>query len=328
VIRRFVRHVGDLWPRGGWLLPLPFVVWCASRLALGEARWEQLALAVVMPALAYATVRTQRLFRAVLPLALLGLTYDAMRYVQNVGLSADRVHDCDLRAIESSLFGRPGWTVHDWLQAHPAAWLDRLCAVPYGTFLFVTVGFALWLYVRAGAAATQRFAWAFFAMSLAGFVTYHLYPAAPPWYFHAHGCTVDLATRASEGPNLARVDAWLDVGYFHGLYGRSNDVFGSVPSLHVAYPALILLEGWRWLRAAGRAAAIGFAAWMAFAAVYLDHHWIVDVLLGWIACGAAYSFVYVVAPRRRAPRPARVPSIDARRGCAGGACSAAQSRPG
>jgi hypothetical protein len=264
-----------------------------------------MVLAVLMPGLAYATRRTQRLFLSVLPLALLGLTYDAMRYVQNVGLSAQRVHDCDLRALESRLFGFPDWTVHDWLQAHPSAWLDRFCAVPYGTFLFVTVGFALWLYVRVGAPATRRFAWAFFAMSLAGFVTYHLYPAAPPWYFHQHGCTIDLATRASEGPNLARVDAWLGVSYFHGLYGRSSDVFGSVPSLHVAYPALIVIEGWRWQRWAGRAAALAFAAWMAFAAVYLDHHWIVDVLLGWMTCGAAYVLVYLVmrtqvfAPARR-----------------------------
>jgi membrane-associated phospholipid phosphatase len=293
----------DLWPAGGWVLPLPFALWCVSRLAAGEVRWEQMTLAVVMPGLAYATRRTQRLFLAVLPLALLGLTYDAMRYVQNVGLSAQRVHDCDLRALESRLFGLPDWTVHDWLQAHPSAWLDRLCAVPYGTFLFVTVGFALWLYVRAGALATQRFAWAFFVMSLAGFVTYHLYPAAPPWYFHQHGCTIDLATRASEGPNLARVDAWLGVGYFHGLYGRSSDVFGSVPSLHVAYPALILLEGWRWQRWAGRAAALAFAAWMAFAAVYLDHHWIVDVLLGWMTCGAAYILVYRVSRRTARPPP-------------------------
>jgi hypothetical protein len=299
-----------MWPTGGWVLPLPFVLWCATRLAAGEVRWEQMTLAVVMPGLAYSTRRTRQLFLSVLPLALLGLTYDAMRYVQNVGLSAQRVHDCDLRDVESRLFGHPGWTVHDWLQAHPAAWLDRLCAVPYGTFLFVTVGFALWLYLRAGALATQRFAWAFFAMSLAGFVTYHLYPAAPPWYFHEHGCTIDLATRASEGPNLARVDAWLGVAYFHGLYGRSSDVFGSVPSLHVAYPALILLEGWRWLRWTGRAAAIAFAAWMAFAAVYLDHHWIVDVVLGWLTCGAAYALVYRVA--RVGPTPGSFVAADQR----------------
>jgi hypothetical protein len=313
MMRRLVRHVGRLWPGGGWLLPLPFALWGISRLAVGEVRWEQLALTVIMPALAYRSERTRRLFLAVFPLALLGLTYDLMRYVRDVGVSAARVHLCDLRAIESSLFGRPGWTVHDWLQAHPNAWLDRICAVPYGTFLFVTVGFALFLYVRAPREAVMRFSWTFFAMSLLGFVTYHLYPAAPPWYFHAHGCAVDLSTHASEGANLARVDAWLGVSFFGGLYGRSSDVFGSVPSLHVAYPLLILLEGWRWLRPAGRAAAVIFAIWMSTAAVYLDHHWIVDVMLGWLYCVAAYALVFALVGRAmRASTPIGVVSGEAR----------------
>jgi membrane-associated phospholipid phosphatase len=297
VIGRLLRHVGGLWPAGGWILPLPFLFWSVSRLAVGEVRWEQLTLGVLMPALAYWSVRTRRLFVTVYPLTLLGLIYDGMRYVQDVGLTASRIHLCDLRAIDAGLFGRPGWTVHDWLQAHPVALLDRVCAVPYGTFLFVTIGFALWLYVRAPREAALRFGWTFLAMSTLGFVTYHVYPAAPPWYFHAHGCTVDLATRASEGANLARVDAWLGAPFFRGLYGRSHDVFGSVPSLHVAYPLLIVLEGWRWLGRSGRAATLVFAAWMAFAAVYLDHHWIVDVLLGWTYCLVAHLAVRIVVAR-------------------------------
>lgn len=297
MIQRLVRHVNTLWPGAGWLLPLPFALWGVSRIVVGEMRWEQVALMVLMPALAYRSERTRRLFLAVFPLALLGLAYDGMRYVRDVGLSPSRVHVCDLRAIESSIFGRPGWTVHDWLQTHPSDWLDRACAIPYGTFLFVTIGFALFLYVRAPRESVLRFGWTFFTMSLLGFVTYHLYPAAPPWYFHAHGCTVDLATRASEGPNLARVDAWLGTSFFGGLYGRSTDVFGSVPSLHVAYPLLIVLEGWRWLRPAGRIAAIVFAVWMSAAAVYLDHHWIVDVVLGWGYCLVAYGLVFVLVGR-------------------------------
>lgn len=310
---RLLRHVGQLWPAGGWVLPLPFTAWGISRLAVGEVRWEQLALTVIMPALAYRSERTRRLFLAVFPLALLGLTYDAMRYVQGLGVSASRVHVCDLRAVESSLFGRSGWTVHDWLQTHPRPWLDRICAVPYGTFLFATVGFALFLYVRAPREAVMRFSWTFFAMSLLGFVTYHLYPAAPPWYFHAHGCAVDLGSHASEGPNLARVDAWLGVSFFRGMYGRASEVFGCVPSLHVAYPMLIMLEGWRWLRPAARAGTVVFAMWMAVAAVYLDHHWIVDVVLGWLYCVAAYAAVFVLVGRAmRASPPVGVISGEAR----------------
>ena len=295
---RPLAHVRRLWPGYGWLLPAPFLAWGVSRLMAGEVRWEYAAFIVVAPALAYFNERTKRLFLAVLPIALLGLVYDAMRYVQDVGLSQERVHLCDLRALESSLFGRADWTVHDWLQAHPSDWLDRLCAVPYGTFLFVSIGFAVYLFAKADDDAVARFGWTFFLMNILGFVTYHLYPAAPPWYFHSHGCVVDLTAHASEGPNLARVDGWLGVPYFHGLYARSHDVFGSVPSLHVAYPLLIVLEGWRWLGARGRAAAGAFLALMCFSAVYLDHHWIVDVVLGLFTCVVAYCAVALVVARK------------------------------
>jgi hypothetical protein len=301
---RFARHLRALWPGAGatWpgagaLLPLPLVAWGISRLAGGKLRWEELALVIVAPLLAYANERTKRLFLAVLPLALLGLTYDAMGYVRDVGLTTARVHDCDLRALESSLFGRPGWTVHDWLQAHSTDALDRVCAIPYGTFVFAVIVFAVFLHLRAPRDAVTRFSWTFFVMNILGFVTYHLYPAAPPWYFHAHGCAIDLSARASEGPNLGRVDAWMGVRYFGGMYGRSNDVFGSVPSLHVTYPALIAVEGWRWLGPFGRAASIAYALLMCFAAVYLDHHWIVDVALGLIFFAFSYSVVAIAIAR-------------------------------
>jgi hypothetical protein len=202
---------------------------------------------------------------------------------------------CDLRAIELEFFGvngagvggQPG-TLHDWVQQHANLPLDVFFSVPCGTFIGAAFFFGAFLY-SVDYPAMRRFTGAFLAMNVAAFITYHVYPAAPPWYFHAHGCTVDLASRASEGPNLARVDAWLGVSYFGGFYGRSNDVFGAVPSLHVAYPLLILLEGWHafamigrapWLKWPLRFGAAFFFAWMCAAAVYLDHHWVVDIVVG------------------------------------------------
>jgi phosphatidylglycerophosphatase A len=202
-----------------------------------------------------------------------------MRFVQNVGVTAARLHVCDLRALDARWFGAGGRTVHDWLQPHALPALDRLCAIPYGTFIGVAIAFAIYLYVT-DYPAMKRFGWTFLLVNLCGFVTYHLYPAAPPWYFHTHGCVADLSTHASEGPNLARVDAWLGVPYFAGLYGRSSNVFGAVPSLHVSYPMLVLLFGWPRFGALGRTLSVAFLVSMCFAALYLDHHWVIDVAMG------------------------------------------------
>jgi hypothetical protein len=259
----------------------------------GSFHWENGAAAVIVCGLFVAGARAKKLLLGVYPLGLVGLLYEAMKPLESLGVTPGRVHLCDLRAAELWVFGVGAGasrvTLHDRMQAHPSAVLDALCALPYGTFLFVCVACAVWLYLR-DYPRMVRFGWCFFALNVVGFATYHVYPAAPPWYFHVHGCTIDLAARASEGANLARVDAWTGVPFFAGMYGRASDVFGAVPSLHVAYALLVVLLGWPTFSPAWRAATLSFLLVMSFAAVYLDHHWVLDVI-----AGAAYCVVVVAA---------------------------------
>lgn len=306
-------HVRRLWPGAAVWLPLPFVAWSLGCILAGQGRWEHVAIAVVAPLLAFTSAASKRLFVGILPMGFLGLVYDAMRWVKDVGVTPARVHLCDLRAIDmriasATVDGERG-SVHDWLQQHSSTTLDLIGAVPYGTFLYVAIGFAIYLYVK-DYERMRLFGWAFLVVNLVGFATYHLYPAAPPWYFHQYGCNVDLAAHASEGPNLARVDALLGIHYFHDFYGRAADVFGAVPSLHVSYPLLIALFGWPVLRWPGRVFVIAFLVTMCWAAVYLDHHWIVDVLLGLLYAVAVY--VLVVGVGRRAELAERVAAEQAR----------------
>jgi membrane-associated phospholipid phosphatase len=294
---------GRLFP---WVASAPFVLWPLLLLARGELRPEHVAFMVGVPALAFTR---RRLFTGLLPAGLVAVLYDVMRYAKNVGLSADRVLLCDLRRAELALFGvtldggTPG-TLHDLIQSRPPnLFLDALCAVPYATYLLTIVAAAVFLY-RHDFARLQRFTWTFFLLNVAGFAAHHAFPAAPPWYFHAHGCLVDVAARPSAGANLLRVDALLGFDYFRGFYGRSSETFGALPSLHVAYPALLAVECWPYLEAPGRAAALGYAALMCFAAVYLDHHWVLDVLLGLAFAAALHAVARrALRPPTQAPTP-------------------------
>ncbi|MDP9036984.1 MAG: phosphatase PAP2 family protein [Myxococcota bacterium] len=284
---RLWNHLRRLWP--GWSIwaPFPFVLHAAWAAAGRRFHWENAVVLGVVLTLFAVGPRTKRLLVGAYPLGLVGVLYDAMKLVEHVGVSPRTVHVCDLRDMERALFGvtvnGARGTLHDWLQAHASPCLDALCAVPYGAFIFVCAACAIWLYVR-DYPRMVRFAWSFFALNVAGFVTYHLFPAAPPWYYHLYGCRVDLLASASEGPNLARVDARLGWHYFAGMYGRASDVFGAMPSLHVAYALIVVLEGWACMRNRWRFASIAFFVTMCFSAVYLDHHWVLDVIAGAIYC--------------------------------------------
>ena len=280
---RLAAHVRSLWPRWPLWPSAPFWLLAAFWAVQGKLRWDHLAVAVLTTVLSYGSVWTKRLYLGILPIGLVGVLYDSMRVVKNVGLTRDNVHVCDVRAIDQRFFGldlngtRATW--HDYLQQHSTPFWDVYCAIPYGIFIGVVIAYSVYLF-RRDYPGLLRFTWSFLALNVAGFITYHVYPAAPPWYFHHYGCAVDLATHANEGPNLARVDAWLGIPYFAGVYGRSSDVFGAVPSLHVAYPLLMLIEGFRRHRWLGRVLLVWFYLSMCFAAVYLDHHWVFDIVLG------------------------------------------------
>ncbi len=325
---RLWRHMRALWPRWTLLPTAPIVLWCAYCLFVrGERRWELALIMVVAPLVAYGSTRTKRLWEGWLPLALVGLLYDAMRFVQGVGVSAATVHVCDLRAHELALFGVSAAgatgatgasgarvTLQDWLQAHASPIADAYFAIPYGIYIFAALGYAVYLGFT-DHEALRRYGWTFFALNVAGFATYHLYPAAPPWYFHQYGCSFDPSALASEGPNLARIDRLLGFPYFHGLYGRSHDVFGAMPSLHVTYPVLMLLVGWSRHRWFGRTTLIVYALSMIVGAVYLDHHWILDVLVGEAYVLAIYAAVVAVLARRGRPtRPTPEPLLEGAEG--------------
>jgi inositol phosphorylceramide synthase catalytic subunit len=317
-LRDHLRSLGPTWTH---LTAIPVMVYTVYLFfGRGEHRWEMVALFFVVPILAFSTKKTRRLYEGVYPMWLTAVLYDSMRFVRNVGVSAERVHICDLRQHELDLFGITSggarMTLQDYFWMHPSRFLDVYCAVPYCVFLYVSVLFATYLYFK-DFVALKRYTWTFFVMNVAAFVTYHLYPAAPPWYYHAHGCVADLGVHAYEGTHLAAVDAMLGFPYFSSFYGRSADVFGAVPSLHVAYPLLILLEGWKHFRALGRGLAILFAASMIFAAVYLDHHWVIDVLLGLTYAATVHGIFRFLFARRAAASASDLGTLELTRPTSG-----------
>jgi inositol phosphorylceramide synthase catalytic subunit len=151
----------------------------------------------------------------------------------------------------------------------------------------------------------ERMAWTFFTVNVLGCITYVLYPAAPPWYVMAYGPgPANLLAKASAA-GAARFDALIGMGLFEGFYSRNPNVFGAMPSLHTAYPMVALWQVWhlgrRWRVGAGL-----FAGLIGFSAVYLQHHYILDVAGGVAAALLACVAVDAIAAALKARGTAAV----------------------
>lgn len=213
------------------------------------------------------------------PIPAAALIYESLR-----GLFHYRgtVHVGDLHAYEAKLFSiataEGPRAISDVVSRHTSPWLDALCGATYFFFVAEVVAAATYLFLRARPRALQL-SLGFLAVNLLGWSVWFVYPAAPPWYVDQYGTGPVLLDVVSSPAGLGRIDAWLGLPIATNFYAKSANVFGAIPSLHVAYATLVAwvaapLGGWV------RVASIGFAISMAFSAVYLRHHYVLDVVAG------------------------------------------------
>jgi membrane-associated phospholipid phosphatase len=276
-----LQHPRRLWgPK--WALPggLP-LLYVAAVAAVGDLRNEHLIVLGTALVLAYTNARTKRFFLDALPYLIVAIGYDMVRYARVVILRPEQVLGCSLRSFELALFRvAPGVTYQDWFAAHHTPLFDLLFAIPYLIFVYLVLGYAIFLYF-VDRPRMRHFMWSYAVGNLLAFVLWLTLPAAPPWYLRVNGCAIDLAAAPSPAA-LTRVDALLGITYFEQFYSRAASVFGALPSMHCAFPVMGLLTAWRHTGWKTRPIHIFYTLLMATAAVYLDHHWVVDVIAGWV----------------------------------------------
>jgi membrane-associated phospholipid phosphatase len=129
--------------------------------------------------------------------------------------------------------------------------------------------------------------WAMLWLNLAGYATYLIYPAAPPWYVDHYGLGPAILSAAPEAAGTLRFDALLGVHWFAVYYARNANVFGAMPSLHVGQTFLAVLFAWQFRSL--RIVATGFWLLVFFASVYMNHHYIVDGLAGMVFAAGVWA---------------------------------------
>ncbi|HKO93940.1 MAG TPA: phosphatase PAP2 family protein [Polyangiaceae bacterium] len=240
------------------------------------------ATAAVAPAQTARARAVSALRQAVvlLPFVLTGALYELCRGRLFGHLGA--VHVGDLAALEARFFSvttaqgtRP---LSEVIASHTNAGLDLWCGATYLLFLIEIIGVCIYLSFRHRSEALEVSV-GFLVINLIGWLIWVAYPAAPPWYVDSHGLQSSVVNAVSSPAGLQRFDALLGVPLAAGFYAKSANVFGAMPSLHVAYATFVACVGarhGRWLRLG----TLGFALSMAYSAVYSRHHYLLDVLAG------------------------------------------------
>ena len=236
-----------------------------------------------------------RLFlRDWIPFVALLLAYELMRgLADETGIG---VHIGDMVTTERLIaFGTVPTQVLQEALSHVGSGPDPIAVAATVVYMLhfalpLATGFVLWVWRRP---QYYDYVASLILLSMAGFITYLLIPAAPPWYAANEG--------ALAGPDGRPLIEYLKpVAFeqlaqalgFDGRYiysfafgGVNPNLVAAFPSLHVAYPFLAFLA---LRRAFGRIGwlAFGYTLLVAFSVVYTGDHWIIDLV-----AGAAYAYV-------------------------------------
>lgn len=231
--------------------------------------------------------RTKSFLRDWIPFIALLLAYEMLRgFADTAGFE---VHVADILNLEKTIFfGYVPTVVLQTQFFHPnhIAWYDfGATVIDFLHFpLPIVVGFYFWIKNKR---AYWRFVMALLTLSFTAFVTFLLFPSAPPWY-------------ASQKAHLVNVYKIIDyvvaqVGWhwnFSYYYDHLNpNPVAAIPSLHSAYPWLAFLAlrnydkkiGWFFLP-------YPFLVWISV--VYLGEHYVIDVMAGITYATVSYLLVY------------------------------------
>jgi membrane-associated phospholipid phosphatase len=223
-----------------------------------------------------------------LPIALLLVVYNISR-----GYADDLFapHVTAMIDADEALAGGHVPTV--WLQQHlyhagQVQWWEVAVSLVYVShFLTVpTVAVILWL--------RDRFQWArymrrWFTLSVAGLITYFLYPAAPPWWAAEHGFLEPVARISTAGWNLIGLHSAGNS--LNALQVEASNPVAAMPSLHTAYALMAVAFFLPVVRKRWWPLLLAYPLAMTFTLVYSGEHYVVDVLVGWLYVAATFFLV-------------------------------------
>lgn len=250
-------------------------------LAIGVPVQRELVIGLTCGALACASIgrsgrQIVQLALDWMPLVLILAAYDYTRgFADSMGFG---VHFTEMVDFDRLVF--PGSTPTEWLQAN----LDQAGAVgPWDVFFtlvytsYFIVPFAvagvLWARHRR---SFQQYTRRLVTLALAGLSTYILFPAAPPWMAAENGLLEGVERTTGRGWEAFSMGT--AIAFKKGQ--ASVNLVAAVPSLHLAFTALVAMFLWSRVRPAWRPLLALYPVAMGITLMATAEHYLFDIVLG------------------------------------------------
>ncbi len=225
------------------------------------------------------------LFKRLFPFVAVILVYESFRsFADKLNTHVDYLF---APHADKLLFGNlPTIYLQNWLWRGHTSWYDYVLYIPYLFHFIIPLGLAILVW-KTRAAEYTRGVTTYLVVAFGSFLTFFLFPAAPPW----------LASQNHYIPPITRIssDVWYGLGLhdFPSIYNHlAPNPVAAIPSLHAAWAILFLIFIWKlYGRRWGLLSAI-YPFLIFFGTIYEGEHYAFDVI-----AGVAYAIAgYLITP--------------------------------
>lgn len=240
---------------------------------------DRYAFVLLLPALLFQ--RTRAFLLDWIPFLFILISYDFLRsFADTLG---QKVHVQELIDGEIAIFGNLPTVELQAMLYHPGnlQWYDYYLTIFYFLHFALPLAFGYMLWIRSRG-WFQEFIVAILLLSYAGWISYMIYPAAPPWLAEQDGYITGVTKILDQTLNVFPEKISLPTIY----HQFTPNQVAAMPSMHAAYPFLVLLFLYSYFRWKA-AFFIPYVASVWLAIIYLGEHYVIDVI-----AGAIYALIF------------------------------------
>ncbi len=260
------------------LLVSMYLLWMGI---VGNIKQDHLVLVTIWLISFYSFEKSRKLILGFSVFIVFWIIYDSMRIIPNYEVSI--AHIKEPYNLEKFLFGfqylGERITPNEYFLQNNVPFLDFLSGFFYINWMPVPIGFGIYLYIS-DKELFLKYSIAFLLVNIIGFIVYYIYPAAPPWYVQQYGFDLHIGIPGNRA-GLERFDSLIGIPVFEAIYNKNANVLAAMPSLHSAYPVVVLFYAFKKrISTLTKILFVIFLFGIWFSAIYSSHHYIIDVIAG------------------------------------------------